>query len=127
MTTTGRQGFASFRRPHTASCTKGLAAAVGLMDTRRTGNVSSLSAPDGNQHALRKAGEEFFEQFLEQARKGRNPLDAAPRTKRKADVEIGDAEDLETVGRILPYVFGVLLFASAAARLVMAKVTDLIV
>ena len=92
------------------------------MDVRGPGTASSLPAPDGSQHALRKAGEEFFEQFLEQARKGRNPLDAAPRAKRKEDVEIGDAEDLETVGRILPYVFGVLLFASAAARLVLAKV-----
>ena len=92
------------------------------MEAGGASSASSLPALDNSQHALRKAGEEFFEQFLEQARRGRNPLDAAPRTKRKADVEVGDAEDLETVGRILPYVFGVLLFASASAKLVMAKV-----
>ena len=92
------------------------------MEVRGPGSSTSLPAPNESQHALRKAGEEFFEQFLEQARKGRNPLDEVPRTKRKQDVEVGDAEDLENVGRILPYVFAVLLFASAAARLVVAKV-----
>ena len=83
---------------------------------------TSLPASESSQQELRKAGEEFFQQFLEQARKGRNPLDADPRARRKADVELGDAEDLETVGRILPYIYGALYFASASAKIVMAKV-----
>lgn len=93
------------------------------MDAGAGRGLESKSLPaDGKEHALRKAGEEFFEQFLEQARKGRNPLDADPRTRRKHDEEVGDAADLETVGRVLPYVWGALYFASVAARLVMAKV-----
>ena len=95
------------------------------MAVRSAGQSSSLPTLDDNQHALRKAGEEFFEQFLEQARTGRNPLDADPRTRRKEDVETGDAADLETVGRILPYVLGVLYFTSMSAKLVVAKVNFL--
>lgn len=89
---------------------------------RELGVSTSLPAIDTSQQELRKAGEEFFQKFLEQARKGQNPLDAAPRARRKPDVELGDAEDLETVGRILPYVYGALYFASSSAKLVMAKV-----
>lgn len=92
------------------------------MNLNGSGASSSLPAPDGSQHALRKAGEEFFEQFLEQARRGRNPLDADPRTRRKFDVEDGVEADLETVGRSLPYVYGALYFASASSKLVVAKV-----
>lgn len=92
------------------------------MNAGSSGTSNSLPSLDGNQHALRKAGEEFFEQFLEQARRGRSPLDADPRTRRRSDIESGDAADLETVGQILPYVFAAIYFASASARLVMAKV-----
>jgi hypothetical protein len=77
---------------------------------------------DTKQDELRKKGADFFEQFLEQARKGKDPLNEDPKTRRKGDVEAAPNEDLETVGRILPHILGALYFASTTAKLVVAKV-----
>jgi len=83
---------------------------------------ASLPSIGDTQDELRKAGADFFEQFLEQARKGKDPLNNDPKTRRRGDVEAAEDEDLETVGRILPHIIGALYFASTTAKLVVAKV-----
>lgn len=87
-------------------------------------SAPSSSAADAKYEALRKAGAEYFEKVLEQARKGKNVLNEDPRSRRPvSDIEAQN-EDLETVGRALPYAIGVLFFAACSARLVFAKVSD---
>ena len=82
----------------------------------------SNSGIDIKQDELRTKGAAFFEQFLEQARQGKDALSEDPRNRRKVDVEAAEDEDLETVGRILPHIIGALYFASTTAKLVVAKV-----
>ena len=84
------------------------------------GEPSSSAPPacldDGKHEALRKAGAEYFERVLDQARKGKNAFNDDPRSKKKSkDVEAQD-EDLETIGRALPYALGMLFFAAHSTR-----------
>lgn len=93
-----------------------------LVFSEPSSSAGPSSVADARQEALRKAGAEYFEKVLEQARKGQNVLNEAPRPRQASkDVEAQD-EDLEAVGQAIPYAVGVLHFAAISARLVLLKV-----